>query len=121
MTITNIEPQELKSMLENQPGLQLVDVRTPEEYLYLGHIPEARLMPLHELPYQFRNLDPAAPVVVTCQHGVRSVDACYFLQAQGFQNLYNLMEGMSSWGYPVERDVSLLENMIHPQPKGETT
>lgn len=120
MPITHITPPELAEMLAQNPHLQLVDVRTPEEYYCLGHIPQARLIPLYELPYAFRALDAKEPVVVTCQHGVRSMDACYFLESQGFDTLYNLQEGMSTWPGEVIRDVSRLEKMMNPQPQGES-
>jgi len=104
MAITHITPEQLLAMLEQDPELQVVDVRTHQEFDALGHIPQARLLPLHELPYGFRALDPLEDVVITCQHGRRSVDACHFLQAQGFDKLYNLIEGMSTWTGPLERE-----------------
>lgn len=100
MPITHINPQQLVELLENTPELQLIDVRTPEEYVGLGHITQAQLIPLHELPYAFRMLNVEQPVAITCEHGVRSLDASYFLQAQGFETIYNLQEGMSSWQGP---------------------
>lgn len=115
MSIINIDPATLADMLTQTPDLQLVDVRTPEEFWFLGHIPQAQLIPLHELPYQFRVLDATQPVVVTCQHGVRSLDASYFLEAQGFDQIFNLQDGMASWPGPVERDTRKLEEQLLPQ------
>lgn len=119
MSITEITPETLCRMLQEQPDLQIVDVRTPEEFYYLGHLPQARLIPLYELPFAFRTLDASQPVVVVCQHGIRSTDACYFLKAQGFDKLYNLAEGMAAWEGPVQRDVSKLEAMIQLGTQGE--
>jgi rhodanese-related sulfurtransferase len=90
-----------------------VDVRTPEEFEYLGHIPQAKLIPLYELPYAFRMLDPEKEIAITCQHGVRSLDACYFLQSQGFEKLYNLQEGMSTWTGEVVRDVTGMNRLVN--------
>jgi rhodanese-related sulfurtransferase len=70
----------------------------------LGHIPQAQLIPISELPYAFRVLNRNEDVVVLCQHGIRSIDACYFLEAQGFDRIYNLIEGMSAWTGEVELD-----------------
>lgn len=117
MSITSLTNEALKQMLAETPNLQLVDVRMLEEYLYLGHIPQARLIPLHELPHQFRTLDASQPVAVTCQHGIRSLDACHFLQAQGFTQVYNLTYGMAEWDEPVERDITALQNLM--QTKGD--
>lgn len=117
MSVTPITPEELQSMLKQNPDLQVVDVRTQEEYQYLGHLPQAKLIPLHELPYAFRVLNSTEDVVVMCQHGVRSVDACYFLEAQGFDRLFNLQNGLEDWPGPLERDVSKFESLINPQQK----
>jgi rhodanese-related sulfurtransferase len=43
-------------------------------------------------------------MVVTCQHGVRSMDACWFLEQAGFDKLYNFTEGMSVWSGAIERE-----------------
>jgi len=102
MPIQTITPEHLQKMLVEIPDLQVIDVRTAEEWAGLGHIPQAKLIPLHELPYAYRLIDSTQPVVVTCQHGVRSVDACYFLESQGYETLYNLAQGMSTWPGPVE-------------------
>jgi rhodanese-related sulfurtransferase len=101
MAFTPIDPAILMSMLETDPDLQVVDVRMPQECLERGYLSQARLIPLHELPYAFRVLDLNKPVVVVCEHGVRSIDACYFLQAQGVKALYSLNGGMSAWTGPV--------------------
>lgn len=119
MPITHITPDELKQMLRDTPTLQLIDVRTPEEFAYLGHIRQAQLIPLSELPYAFRALDPTAAVVVTCQHGIRSLDACYFLQAQGFDTLFNLQDGMSVWTDPLEREIFPSQAFMPPSTQGD--
>jgi rhodanese-related sulfurtransferase len=91
-------------MMAAEPQLLILDVRTPEEYRYLGHLPGATLLPLHQLPLEYNRLDPRRKTVVLCQHGVRSMDACLYLDHFGFQNLFNLTEGMAAWNGPVERE-----------------
>lgn len=97
MSLTNINNDTLKTMLENNPRIQVVDVRTEQEFKTLGHIPKAISIPIHELPYAYRMLEDTEPVVLVCEHGVRSVDAYYFLQAQGYTDLFNLEQGMADW------------------------
>jgi rhodanese-related sulfurtransferase len=101
--ITQLSPEALQDMLTATPDLFVLDVRTPEEYAYLGHIPGANLLPLHQLPSSFSALNKDIPMVVTCQHGVRSMDACWFLEQAGFDKLYNFTEGMSVWQGAIER------------------
>lgn len=97
MAINVLSAVELEQMLKTSPDCQVLDVRNPDEHEAYGVIANAKLIPLHELPYAFRTLDKDLPVVVVCQHGVRSLDASYFLSAQGFGSVYNLDGGMVTW------------------------
>lgn len=101
--IPSLSASQLQALLVQGEPLTLVDVRTPEEYLYLGHLSGTCLIPLHELPARLQELNPQAKTVLICQHGVRSMDAAHFLKAKGFVDVYNLEEGMSAWDGPVER------------------
>jgi rhodanese-related sulfurtransferase len=104
MPIEHIGNPELTALLEADPSVRVLDVRTPEEYTHLGHLPQATLLPLHTLPTSYQSLDPLQKTVVLCQHGVRSLDACLYLEQLGFQHLYNLTHGMAAWDGPVERE-----------------
>lgn len=86
-------------------AVQLVDVREPAEFDdALGHIAQARLVPLAELGSRHGELDPARPVVTVCRSGTRSAQACVLLARCGFQQVANLAGGMLRWraqGLPV--------------------
>ncbi|MFM7468676.1 MAG: rhodanese-like domain-containing protein [Vampirovibrionales bacterium] len=87
----------LKEAQEHQRDLQLVDVRTMNEVIALGAIPNARVIPLHELPSSVTSLEPEKLVVVYCQHGVRSLEAsAYLLLNQNFQQVWSLAEGFAT-------------------------
>ena len=92
-------------MSETQ-DLQLLDVRTAEEYERLGHVPEATLIPLTDLPYGYRMLDMDLPIAVICQHGVRSLHACHFLESMGCSDLYNVTEGFVGWAGVVSKETA---------------
>lgn len=82
--------------------LAVVDVRTPQEWMQ-GVIPGAVLMPLDELQSRLSELDPDRPLLVVCQHGIRSAAAAGWLAREaGFSTLFNLRGGMSRWSGPVE-------------------
>lgn len=102
MPITQLDNGQLQSLLSEQAELQLLDVRTPEEYHQLGHIPGARLLPIHLLPDSLPLLNPDLPTVVVCEHGIRSADAAWFLVSKGFERVYNLTAGMAEWNGPRE-------------------
>ena len=92
---TDVDGDGLRRLLAERPELQLLDVRTPGEYVGLGHVPGATLRPVQLIHEWADTLDAAKPVALLCQHGVRSVHACQWLAQQGFRELYNLAGGMS--------------------------
>ena len=78
-------------------GVQLVDVREPEETA-AASVPGSIFIPLGQLPDRFGELDSARPVAVLCRSGGRSGKASEFLIAQGFGDVTNLVGGMVSLG-----------------------
>ena len=61
----------------------MLDVRTPGEYAQLGHIPHAWLLPVDLIASAPAVLPGRSPVLVYCEHGVRSVAASRLLVAAG--------------------------------------
>jgi rhodanese-related sulfurtransferase len=104
MPHTELTNQQLTQLQADTPNLVVLDVRTPDEYTGLGHIPQAQLFPLHQLPAMVGQLQADAPTVLICQHGVRSMNATLWLQQQGFTQLYNLTNGMSQWDGDLAHD-----------------
>ena len=85
--------------------VQIVDVREPDEWAE-GHIPEAVLIPLGQLPARTGELDPERPVVVVCRSGNRSLTGADILLRAGFRDAKSLAGGMIAWaqaGHPVVR------------------
>ena len=79
--------------------VQLVDVRTPEEFAGT-HIPRAVNMDVQAedfLPNATGSLDPDRPVAVYCRGGRRSADAARKLVKAGFGNVLNLDGGITAW------------------------
>lgn len=77
---------------------RVLDVRTPEEFEELGHIPGAILLPVDLLPAGVATLPrDGKPLVVCCEHGIRSAYAAQLLARAGFENVLNLTGGMSRW------------------------
>ncbi len=103
--IENITPNELKKRLDAGEPLLLVDVRTPAEYQYDGHIAGSRLLPLSVLGQRLDELPADQPIVFICRSGNRSMVACEQLAHIGFENTINLSGGMIGWrmaGFPVQ-------------------
>ena len=99
----NLSPRDAYRMIRSDPEVEVLDVRTPMEYHRDGRIPGARLMPLSELQWRLKELDPTKKYLVYCRTGNRSGQVCRFLAALGF-NMYN-MGGVVQWaryGLPLE-------------------
>mgnify|MGYP001015743249 CR=1 FL=1 len=84
--------------LAARPGvsLQVVDVRGQDEWNG-GHLQEARLVPLDQLPARQHELDPGLPVITVCRSGRRSLEAASYLREQGFTHARSLAGGMIAW------------------------
>lgn len=83
--------------LEADPSIQLVDVRTPQEYT-AGKIRDAVNLDVRDSLFTanaVRELDKSRPVAVYCKGGVRSRQAAKQLSALGFR-VYNLDKGYDS-------------------------
>ena len=91
--------EELLKKLDDDDKAFIVDVRTKEEYEE-SHIPNSTLIDIKD-PKSFieeiENLDKDLNYYVYCHSGVRSVQACQIMKSFGFENLYNLLGGISEW------------------------
>lgn len=84
-------------------AVTVVDVRTPEEYARLGHIPGARLLPVDVIASGPAVLpDDGRPLLVYCEHGVRSRHASRLLAEAGLAPVLELADGLASWRGPRE-------------------
>lgn len=95
-SVNSINAEELSEWLDSDEDVMLVDVRTPEETAR-GIIPGARLLPLHLLPLNVDALKGASRLVIYCQSGARSAQACDYLGKLGLDQVYNLSGGIIGW------------------------
>lgn len=80
-------------------NIQLIDVRTPEEF-EAGHIPKAiniNVLNPEDFQSQVECLDPEKPVYLYCKLGGRSKRAAKELEQIGFTQLYDLRGGYLLW------------------------
>ncbi len=90
-----------KQMIEENPEVIVLDVRTLEEFNE-GHIPNALLYPVQEIETRLTELDKEKTYIVVCRSGNRSRTASNILAENGFKHIYNTSGGMSQWTGPVE-------------------
>ena len=99
-----ISPQEAFQRLKGHKTIQLVDVRSPEEYRQM-RIGGSKLISLNELESRLREIDKIKPVLLYCQGGNRSRMALGLLKSKGFTQAAHIVGGISAWnrnGLPVE-------------------
>lgn len=103
-----IEVGELAPRLDGAKDIAIIDVRGPDEFAGpLGHIPNARNLPLAELPRRVQELGAQTeiPIVLVCRTDKRSASAAALLDAAGFRDVCVLRGGMVRWneaGLPLE-------------------
>ena len=120
--ITQISPSKLADLLADQrpqaygegitaiemrraEPIVLIDVREPWEH-ELCHIEGSKLIPLSTLRNAIEELDPTAPTVLICHHGMRSMQAAFVLRSLGFESLINLQGGIDSWANAVDTSMA---------------
>jgi len=81
-----------------QPEIQLIDVRTPEEFSE-GHIENAKNINImgNDFDAQVATLDKTKPVMVYCKSGGRSAKASARLKELGFTTITDLEGGITNW------------------------
>jgi rhodanese-related sulfurtransferase len=101
--VKHLRCAELAAWLGEGRPCSIVDVRTEGEY-HSHHLAGAHLVPLHELVERVEEvLALPGPLVVHCEHGIRSLDASVYLVWQGRTDVYNVVEGIAAWPGRVER------------------
>ena len=94
-TVSLISPEKLN---EELGSIQLIDVRTPEEFSE-GHLENAQNMNYYDDDFkqQLSVLDKNQKVYVYCKKGGRSASAAELLSEMGFTEIYDLEGGIDNW------------------------
>ena len=91
-----VDVAEFKEFIAN-PDVQLVDVRTAEEY-NAGHIPGSINIDVLKGHEELAStLDPERPVALYCRSGRRSENAGWVLEKAFFRNVVDLKGGYNEW------------------------
>lgn len=104
----DVDPVEAERLVA-AGAVHVLDVRTPEEYQQLGHVPGAILLPVDLVVSGAATLPRDRPLLVHCEHGVRSVYACELLERAGFDDLVHLSAGLAAWSGPRAYDAAPID------------
>lgn len=93
-----LSPDDFRQKLATTKGIQLVDVRTPEEF-QSGHLANAKNIDFYSANFgkQILALDKAKPVLVYCKVGGRSAEAADLMRKKGFHQVIELEGGIMKW------------------------
>ena len=99
----HLKPREAHEYLQQHPDALFVDCRSEMEYLFVGHPAGAHHVAWNDGPDwtinphfvgQVKKIASLnRPVVLICRSGQRSVDAGLALEAAGFGEVINVLEG----------------------------
>ena len=100
----HLTPVAAHAFLQQRPDALLVDCRTEMEFFYVGHPVGAVHIAWHEPPeweanpnfaaeVQEEAKDKTRPVLLICRSGKRTLDAGAALEANGFTEVINVLEG----------------------------
>jgi rhodanese-related sulfurtransferase len=99
---------------QDPDNVKVLDVRTPEEYIFVGHAAMARNIPLAFVQHEWdaerqgpvmtpnahfvdtvkQHYRPDDEILITCRSGGRSKRAVDILAKAGFTRVYNIIDGM---------------------------
>ncbi len=99
----DVDPERVADWLEQDPSLQVIDVREPYER-EAGHIAGTRHIQLVNLTGEASTVAREHPVVFYCRVGARSQMAAQAFRAAGY-DAYTMAGGLKRWaeqGLPLE-------------------
>lgn len=102
-----ITVRDVKQRLDAGEQLHLIDVREPNEFA-ICKIEGAVLVPMRSVPGELQDLQAkagAAPLVVFCHHGMRSLNVVHWLREQGVENCASMSGGIDAWSAVVDASV----------------
>ena len=107
MARTQISPINLQQqLLENSQAYLLLDVREPFEY-QIASLDNSVLIPMNQIPDRLDELEKQQAIMVICHHGMRSENVAYYLDQQGFTQVFNLTGGIDAWARSCDAKMAL--------------
>ena len=99
-----IEPHDLLEKLKNGERINLLDVRTREEFDAVK-IDGAKLFTQELMEEILGNWSRQDPLVIYDHTGTKSLDAAAYFQGHGFENVKVLRGGIDAWSMEVDRSL----------------
>lgn len=92
----SISSEDLFALLNSQTKIQVIDVRSPEEYDNF-HIENTVNIPLPQLGERIAEIQTGSSIYFICQSGIRSQKALKFLEQYDLPDLINVEGGINQY------------------------
>ena len=102
--VQEVTAVEASQILKGNPDIRLLDVRSPQEREQ-ACIENSVLLDQELVEEMLRSWDPESPLMFYCHVGQRSRQAAQYFTGQGFQQVYNISDGISGWSTGVDSSI----------------
>ncbi|WP_300329897.1 metal-sensing transcriptional repressor [Fusobacterium sp.] len=107
---TQLSPQEVKKLIENEKDLVILDTRTEMEHTYEGKLENSILLDFLKpriFKREIQKFDRNKKYLVYCAIGNVSRQACELMSELGFKDVYEMEGGLKAW----QKDESLVSTV----------
>lgn len=101
-TYRQILPEEAMALIDNNPDLVILDLRSQKEYDQ-GHISNAVYLSYKDLKANMEELDQNNAYLVYDTDGKDSLKASKLLAESGYSRVYTLVGGYKKWPYEIKK------------------
>ena len=102
--VNEISSEEASAILKQNPEIPLLDVRTPEER-DSACIENSVLLDQNLVEEILDSWDRNKKIIFICHVGQRSRQAAQYFTSQGFQQIYNISDGIKGWSNSVDYSI----------------
>lgn len=97
MAVQELSIEQYREEFENSDtDYCLLDVREVDEFRQ-ARLPKTINIPMSEFQFRINEVPNDKPIILVCRTRVRSMTVARFLNANGYEDLYNLEEGTLGW------------------------
>ncbi len=103
--VQEVTAVEAASLLKENPEIRLLDVRTPQER-DAAQIQNSILLDQTLVEQMLGSWQPETPMMFVCHVGERSRQAAQYFTSQGYQQVYNISDGIKGWSTNVDPTIA---------------
>ncbi|MBL4825462.1 MAG: Grx4 family monothiol glutaredoxin [SAR324 cluster bacterium] len=102
--VREVAALEASAILKENPEIRILDVRTPEER-ETACLENSVLLDQELVEEILDSWDPNTVMMFHCHLGERSRQAAQYFASQGFQQVYNVSDGIQGWSINVDSSI----------------